>query len=71
MKYLQMVFISFLFIFALGFVTTGTNNLVSADDDDDERYEQREGGDGEEAGPYEEIGENAGWGTVIAMGTPH
>jgi hypothetical protein len=68
MKYLQMVFIAFLFVFALGFVTTGTN-LVSADNDDDERYEQQEGGYGEEEdGPYEEIGETVGWGTVIAMG---
>jgi hypothetical protein len=70
MKYLQMVFVVFLFVFALGFATTG-GSLASADDDEYEgKYESYEG-EGEEGGdgPYEEIGETAGWGTVIAMGT--
>ena len=65
MKYLQMVFVVFLLVFSLNFVTAG-GNLVSADDDNEGKYENYEGG--EEDSPFEEIGKTAGWGTVIAMG---
>lgn len=69
MKYLQMVFIGFLFTFALNFVTTGSS-LVHADDDFEGKYGDYEG-DHEEGddGPYEDIGKTVGWGSVIAMGT--
>lgn len=71
MKNWHMVFLPLLFVFALTFTITG-NNLVYADDHEKyENYggygEHREGGKGEE-GPYEEVGKNLGWGTVIAMG---
>ena len=74
MKYLQIVFMALVFVVALNFVSTGSN-LVYADDDGEksENYggygELREGGDKGEDGPYEELGENLGWGAVIAMGT--
>ena len=69
MKYLQMIFVAFLFVFALSFVTTGSNQVL-ADEDDDEKYENYQGGGEEEKeGPYEDIGKTVGWGTVTAMGT--
>jgi hypothetical protein len=68
MKYLKMIFVAFLFVFALCLVTTGSNH-VSADDDD-EKYENFQGGGEEEKeGPYEELGKTIGWGTITAMGT--
>ena len=41
MKYLKMLFISFLFVFTLSYVTIGSN-LVLADDDFEEKYENYE-----------------------------
>lgn len=67
MKTLQIVIFALLVMFALNFVPTATN-IVSADDDY-EKYEHYEDGEEhEEDGPYEELGETVGWGTVIAMG---
>lgn len=68
MKTLQISLFAFLFMFALNFVPTG-NSHVSADDDDYEKYEYYEDGEEHgEDGPYEELGETVGWGTIIAMG---
>lgn len=65
-----MVFLALVFVVTLSFGSTASN-LVYADDDG-EKYENY-GGYGEEGekgedGPYEEVGETLGWGTVIAMG---
>ncbi len=63
-----MALLALFFMFALNFGLTGSN-VVSADDDDYEKYEQyEEGEEHEKDGPYEELGETIGWGTIIAMG---
>jgi hypothetical protein len=71
LKYLQMGFLAFLFVFAINFVTTGSNQVL-ADDDDGEKYEYYkdgyEGGENDDDGPYEDLGKTVGWGTVVAMG---
>jgi hypothetical protein len=66
MKYFKMLLLTFLAIFILSFGTI-ENSFVSADDDFEERYENQGKGHEEEE-PYEDLGEMAGWGTVIAMG---
>ncbi len=68
MKYLQMLLVSLLFVFAFNYAPTGSN-LVFADDDIEQFYENP-GGEKEhgENGPYEDIGKTIGWGTIIAMG---
>ena len=69
MKYLNMLLLSFLFVFTLSYVSIGSNH-VSAEDDHDEKYENHEGDqkvEGED-GAFKEIGGVVGWGTVVAMG---
>jgi hypothetical protein len=68
MKYLQMVLVALLFVFAFNFAATGSN-LVFADDDIEEFYENPgEENEHGENGPFEDIGKTVGWGTIIAMG---
>lgn len=81
MKNWHKIFIPLVFVFAFIFAVTG-NNLVYADDHGDryeyygqyDKYENDKGygehrdGKKEKDGPYEELGETLGWGTVIAMG---
>lgn len=67
MKNWKILSLIMFFVFVLNLVTTGSN-LVSADGDFDEEYANYgKEGDGDEG--YEDIGEMAGWITVMAMGT--
>lgn len=63
MKSFKMLLISLLSIFVVSFVPI-ESNFVSADDDFEEKYEYH--GEDREDEAYEEIGEMAGWGTVLA-----
>jgi hypothetical protein len=65
MKSFRMLLISFFAIFVISFVTI-ESNFVSADDDFEEKYEYH--GEDREEEAYENIGEMAGWGTVLTMG---
>lgn len=53
-----------LFLFAINFAAEGSR--VSADNDHEERYEHHEGREDDDS--FEDIGQIAGWGTVMAMG---
>lgn len=67
MKLLQLIIIFFLLVIALGY-GMNANTFVFADDDHGDYYHDREHDDDDES-PFEEIGEIAGWGTAILMGS--
>lgn len=67
MKHLQLIIILFLLVIALAY-GMNTNTYVFADDDHGD-YEHHREHDDEDESPYEEIGEMAGWGTAILMGS--
>lgn len=71
MKYFKLMFMAFSFVFLLTFASS-VSSIVFADYDYGEKYEYHEDEwyheKGHKDGPYEDIGELVGWGTVIAMG---
>ncbi|WP_075980714.1 acetate and sugar kinases/Hsc70/actin family protein [Bacillus massilinigeriensis] len=71
MKYWKLLSILMLFAITINLITT-ESNLVSAEGDYEEEYEDhdRHGHDDEgKDGNFEDIGELAGWITIITMGT--
>lgn len=66
MKHLPLIIVFFLLVIVLGY-GMNANTFVFADDDHGDYDHDREHDDDE--GPFEEIGEIAGWGTAILMGS--